>query len=124
MTNVASERARTIRNNKTDAERVLWRALRELNRQGFHFRQQAPIGPYIADFCDHSAKLVIEVDGGQHGEDDQRRHDDERTAWLSAEGYHVVRFWNRDVMTNLDGVMTGILVSLGVLADAHQETSP
>ena len=118
VTNIASSRARTMRKEKTDAERKLWHSLRDLNRQGFHFRQQAPIGKYIADFCDHSAKLVIEVDGGQHGEDDQRRHDDERTAWLNGEGYQVVRFWNGDVLTNLDGVMTSILIALGLIRTA------
>jgi very-short-patch-repair endonuclease len=116
MTNVASMRARQLRKEETPAERKLWRALRELNRhRSTHFRQQAPIGPYIADFADHAAKLVIEVDGGQHGEDVQLQHDAVRTRWLANEGYRVLRFWNSEVLSNLDGVMTEVLIALGML---------
>jgi very-short-patch-repair endonuclease len=68
VTNLMSERARRMRRDSEPAERKLWNWLRELNRRGFQFRQQVPIGPYIADFCDHSAKLIVEVDGSQHGE--------------------------------------------------------
>lgn len=115
MTNVVVERARRMHREKTPAERRLWRALRELNRQGFNFRQQAPIGPCIADFVDHSTKLVIEVDGGHHGEDNHRQRDDVRTDWQQSQGYRVVRFWNGDVLRHLDGVMSGILIALGVV---------
>ena len=68
MTNLMSERARRMRGDKEPAEHKLWYLLREFNRHGSQFRQQAPIGPYIADFCDHTAKLIIEVDGSQHGD--------------------------------------------------------
>lgn len=117
MTNVASERARRMRKEKTAAERKLWQALRELNRQGHQFRQQAPIGPYIADFADHTARFVIEVDGGQHGEDEQRKRDSDRTSWLESQGYRVRQYWNVDVPTNLDGVMTEVLLVLGRISD-------
>jgi very-short-patch-repair endonuclease len=109
MTNIMSERARHLRREKTEAERKLWRELRELNRQGFHFRQQAPLGPYIADFADHGTKLVIELDGGQHGEPAGLRTDATRTRWLEANGYRVLRFWNNDVLANTLFVMDTIV---------------
>lgn len=93
----------------TNAERVLWRVLRE-NFPGYHFRKQVPFGPYIADFASHGAKLVIEVDGGQHAE--QQAYDAKRTAFLEGEGYAVLRFWNNDVLANTEGVMTQISLSL------------
>ncbi|QNN68640.1 endonuclease domain-containing protein [Sphingomonas lutea] len=91
----------------TDAERAMWRLLRE----GFpehHFRRQVPVRHYIADFVCHRAKLVIEVDGGQHRED----VDGVRTANIEAEGYRVIRFWNNDVLGNPDGVWTLIDTAL------------
>ena len=112
MTNIMSERARRLRREKTDAEKKLWRELRDLNRQGFHFRQQAPIGPYIADFADHTAKLIIEVDGGQHGEATGIKTDAARTRWLEENGYRVVRVWNADVLTNTLSVMDTIVRDL------------
>ena len=117
MTNLMSDRARRMRRDKGDAEQRLWGKLRELNRRGFHFRQQAPIGPYIADFCDHRARLVIEVDGSQHGERAGLIADRRRTRWLEAQGYKVVRFWNHEVLTNLPAVEIGIHLALGVLKE-------
>jgi very-short-patch-repair endonuclease len=119
MTNIMSERARRLRQEKTEAERKLWRELRELNRQGFYFRQQAPIGPYIADFADHTAKLIIELDGGQHGEDANITKDAARTKWLSTNGYRVLRFWNADVLNNMSGVMTAVMMALGLLSNSE-----
>lgn len=119
MTNIMSERAGRLRREKTDAERKLWRELRELNRRGFRFRQQAPIGPYIADFADHTAKLVIELDGGHHGEAANVAKDDVRTKWLSANGYRVLRFWNADVLNNTNGVMTAVMMDLGLLSSSE-----
>jgi very-short-patch-repair endonuclease len=124
MTNIMSERARRLRKEKTLAERKLWRKLREVNTQGFHFRQQAPIGPYIADFADLSAKLIIEADGSQHGLDDGVARDVTRTRWLEANGFTVLRFWNNDILTNMDGVMTSVLLALGVLKDESKNTLP
>ena len=89
----------------TDAERKLWRELRA-NFSAQRFRRQVPLGLYTADFASHAAKLIIEVDGGQHaGAGD---HDERRTAFLTAEGYRVLRFWNNDVLGNIDGVLTRI----------------
>jgi very-short-patch-repair endonuclease len=91
----------------TDAEKILWRALRgEL--PDAKFRRQVPLGPYTADFACHSARLVIEVDGGQHNEADVAR----RTSFLNGEGYEVLRFWNHDVLQNIDGVVATIAQAL------------
>ncbi len=75
----------------------MWWILRSLKPLGMHFRRQAPIGSYIADFVWHEGKLVVEVDGGQHAET-QRLYDERRTAWLESQGYRVIRFWNTDVL--------------------------
>ena len=96
------QRARRLRRTMTDAERGLWRALRE-KLPGNHWRKQVPLGPYLADFASHSAKLVIEVDGGQHATAMDR--DAERTRFLESQGYRVLRFWNNDVLGNVDGVL-------------------
>jgi very-short-patch-repair endonuclease len=109
---VSNERARQLRSNQTDAERVLWRKLRLLKSEGFHFRRQAPIGKYVADFACHSAKTVIEVDGGQHGHPKGIAGDDARTEWLESQGYRVIRFWNNDVLGNIEGVMTALMNTL------------
>ncbi|WP_334146972.1 endonuclease domain-containing protein [Hyphomicrobium sp.] len=123
MTNIMSERARRLRRDKTEAERKLWRELRELNRQGFHFRQQAPIGPYIADFTDHGAKLVIELDGGQHGEPKAQKTDAARTRWLEKNGYRVLRFWNNDVLANTLSVMDTIVRDVGLHTPDEKEAT-
>jgi len=93
----------------TPAERALWQALREIFPAA-HFRKQVPFGPYYADFASHGAKLVIEVDGGHHGE--AADYDAGRTAFLNDEGYRVLRFWNNEVLGNLDGVLTAIAAAL------------
>jgi very-short-patch-repair endonuclease len=117
MTNLMSERARRLRREKGPAERKLWYRLREFNRHGYQFRQQAPTGRYIADFCDHSAKLIIEVDGSQHDEPKNRAADQPRTRWMETHGYRVLRFWNREVLTNIGGVEIAIMVALGKLSE-------
>jgi very-short-patch-repair endonuclease len=89
----------------TKPERYLWRALRSAF-PGIHWRKQAPFGPYVVDFCCHSARLIIEVDGGQHAR--ATDHDAERTRFLEAQGYRVLRFWNNDVLGNSDGVLQRI----------------
>ena len=87
----------------TDAEQKLWRLLKESFRD-WHFRRQVPLHRFIADFASHRAKLVIEVDGGQHNE----TTDAPRTALIQNEGYRVLRFWNNEVLGNPDGVWTVI----------------
>ncbi|MBL4928251.1 endonuclease domain-containing protein [Tabrizicola sp. KVB23] len=95
----------------TRQERLLWSRLREVNRMlGTHFRRQAPIGPYIADFADLGRRLVIEVDGGGHGGERDARRD----TWFVAQGFRVVRFWNPEVDGNLEGFMQMILDAAGV----------
>jgi very-short-patch-repair endonuclease len=99
--------ARQMRAEPTDAERKLWWHLRRrLKTPDTHFRRQVRIGRYIADFASHGARLVIEVDGGQHAT--QTDADMERTKALEANGYRVLRFWNNDVLTNIDGVLEEI----------------
>jgi len=92
----------------TSAEQILWRQLRKFEVKGSHFRRQVVIGPYIADFVCLAARLVIEVDGSQHGNELDRRHDEMRTRWLQSEGYRVIRFWNNDVMNRTEAVIETI----------------
>jgi very-short-patch-repair endonuclease len=101
--------ARRLRRQMTDAERKLWYAVRARRFERLAFRRQAPIGPFVVDFFCPVHRLIIELDGGQHATDEGLRYDGERTAWLAANGYRVMRFWNRDVLTNLDGVLSAIL---------------
>lgn len=100
--------ARRLRATMTGAERDLWRRLR-LRALGFHFRRQVPIGSYIVDFACLRRKLIIEVDGGQHleSEEDQLRDD-----WIRSQGYRILRFWNHEIVENIDGVLQTILVEL------------
>lgn len=100
--------ARELRRNSTDAERVLWSELRAGRLSGVIFRRQVPIERYIADFICHAAKLVIELDGGQHFSDDGERSDALRSAAIEAKGFKVLRFSNIDVMTNRAGVLETI----------------
>jgi len=91
------QRARQLRSTTTDAERLLWWFLRSFKYQGVHFRRQAPFERYTVDFVCHRAKLIIELDGSQHGEELIRQHDEKRTAFLESRGYRVMRFWNTDL---------------------------
>jgi very-short-patch-repair endonuclease len=95
-------KARALRSNPTEAEKRLWQRLRYEQVDGFKFRRQAPIGGYIVDFVCFHARLVIELDGGQHA--DQIERDSERTGWLENEGFSVLRFWNNEVFDNIEGV--------------------
>jgi very-short-patch-repair endonuclease len=99
--------ARQMRAEPTDAEKKLWRHLRRrMPMHNMHFRRQVQLGRFIVDFASHSAKIIIEVDGGQHGM--QADSDAERTKFLEAQGYRVLRFWNNDVLKNIDGVLDDI----------------
>ncbi|MBX9777086.1 MAG: DUF559 domain-containing protein [Xanthobacteraceae bacterium] len=96
--------ARQMRSSPTDAERKLWWHLRHrLAASNSHFRRQVRIKQYIVDFACHSARLIIEIDGGQHAS--TIAADVERTRILEANGYRVLRFWNNDVLGNIDGVL-------------------
>jgi very-short-patch-repair endonuclease len=102
------DRARALRAAQTEVERRLWQRLRNRQRHGAKFRRQHPIGPYIADFFCLDAGLVIELDGSQHGEEPAQRVDQRRTEYLANQGYHVLRFWNEEVLDNIDGVLEEI----------------
>jgi len=105
------QRARALRYNPTEAERLLWRQLRFWQIDGYKFRRQQPLGHYIVDFVCLGKRLVVEVDGGQHAEQ-QMKYDSERDVWLAAQGFSVLRFWNNEVLKNIDGVKGIILNKL------------
>lgn len=96
-------KARNLRHNSTDVERLMWSLLRDRRLHGHKFRRQVPIGPYIVDFVCYRSRLIIEVDGGQHQL--QVMHDNTRTGWLETNGFTVLRFWNNDLLANRDGVL-------------------
>jgi very-short-patch-repair endonuclease len=106
------QKARQLRANATSPEVRLWRHLRRLPMLGSHFRRQVPIGPYVADFACMAARLIIEVDGAQHEEAAVKARDALRTQWLEREGYRVLRFWNNELIENMEGVLEAIHVAL------------
>lgn len=95
--------AQQLRKNLTKAENLLWQKLRNRQFEDFKFRRQQPVGSYIVDFVNFEKRMVIEVDGGQHAI--LKDKDKKRDAWLNAEGYAVMRFWNNEVFENLDGIL-------------------
>ena len=105
-------RARSLRANSTEAERIIWSALRAHRSNGASFRRQTPIGPYVVDFICHAARLVIEIDGGQHFESKQEQRDARRDAYLASKGFRVLRFNNYDVMINRQGVLETIAAAI------------
>ena len=109
---MANERARRLRRNRTDAERRLWRELRELKQAGFKFRQQAPVDYFIVDFACHSQRLIIEVDGGTHGTDAELARDRRRDRYLKDQGFRILRVWNSEVRENIEGVMDVVIAAL------------
>ena len=104
--------ARELRRKQTKAERALWVRLRNNQLEGVKFRRQQPIGPYIVDFASFERKLVIEINGGQHNEGEIMEKDEERTTWLKENGYQVLRFWNNEVLKNVEGVLERIRETL------------
>ncbi len=107
----AGSRARRLRQNMTEAESRVWQILRLHQMKGYKFRRQVPIGRYIVDFVCHEGRLIVEIDGGQH--DPSSSRETERTRFLQKEGYRVLRFWNNEVLANLDGVHQTIADELG-----------
>jgi very-short-patch-repair endonuclease len=116
---MASKNARQLRSNATDAELCLWSALRRRQVDGLRFRRQVPLGRFIADFACYDARLVVELDGGQHvenGDDDAAR-----TQWLKSRGFRVLRFWNQEIFENLDGVLAVIRQAASSCAGSPDE---
>ena len=99
-----NSKARELRKNPTDGERALWRHLRKRQLGGYKFRRQQPIGQYIVDFVSFEGRVVIELDGGQHSQ--QMDYDSKRTVWLEAQGYRILRFWNNQVLQEIEAVKT------------------
>ncbi len=106
MSNNITSIAKALRKRLTDTERLLWRHLRAKQLEGLKFRRQEPIGRYIVDFVCHEKRIVIEVDGSQHTI--EKNKDAERDKWLNEQGYKVLRFWNNEVLTNIEGVLQTI----------------
>ena len=105
-------RPRRLRQQATRAEQALWQRLRDRQVEGFKFRRQEPVGPFVADFLCYEARLIVEVDGGQHGQDRQERKDAARTVRLCQDGFTVVRYGNNDVLENIDGVVADLAARL------------
>ena len=104
--------ARRLRASMTEEERILWHHLWRIPIEGSHFRKQAPVGRYFADFASHRLKLIIELDGAQHGHAKQARHDLARDRWFQSQGYIVLRFWNHEVKKELDSVLDTIYAAV------------
>lgn len=109
---IGTSRSRALRRNATEPEKALWRALKRIPVYGTHFRRQVPIGPYVADFACLKVRLVIELDGGHHAQDEAAAKDQARTRWLESEGYRVVRFWNAELSESMNGVLDTIYAAL------------
>lgn len=102
--------ARQLRSQSTDAERLLWSKLRSRQVDGWKFRRQVPLGRYIVDFLCEDARLIVELDGGQHSE--ALAYDANRTEWLNENGYRLVRFWNNEALNNMEGVLQSLTLTL------------
>jgi very-short-patch-repair endonuclease len=110
--------ARRLRREMTNAERLLWTGLKAHRVDGWGFRRQVPIGPFIVDFVCHAARLIVEVDGATHSTDAERERDQRRDAWLAAAGYETLRIYNDEVYRNREGVLETIRLRLA------ERTSP
>jgi very-short-patch-repair endonuclease len=117
------EFARALRNEPTDPEKRLWHFLRAQQLRGRKFRRQAAIGPYVADFVCFADKLVIELDGPQHLDQDAVQHDERRTSWLAEHGFRVVRFRNQELDEDINGVVDAIVRVIDEL-EARAENHP
>ncbi|HDQ99768.1 MAG TPA: endonuclease domain-containing protein [candidate division WOR-3 bacterium] len=106
----ATARARLLRRRSTDAERLLWSKLRDRRLAGAHFRRQHPVGPFVVDFCCLDARLIIEVDGGEHSV--RVRQDQNRDQFLAGRGFRVLRFWNHEVLRQTEAILQAIAAAL------------
>jgi len=119
------ERARALRRNATEAERQLWWQLRRrLPLEGTYFRRQVPLGPYFADFVCLKHRMVIELDGDQHGQADAMAYDAARTAFLQQQGYAVLRFWNHQVFREIDSVLDTIAAAISARQGSPSTLTP
>ncbi|MGO9605649.1 MAG: endonuclease domain-containing protein [Candidatus Binataceae bacterium] len=116
-------RARALRRDRTEAERKLWKLLHSRRLHGAKFRFQHPIGSYFGDFCCLNSRLIVEVDGGQHADEEKATYDRRRTAYLQSQGFTVMRFWNHDVLQRPDWVVERIQEAIGA-EQAVAEPSP
>jgi very-short-patch-repair endonuclease len=114
--------ARRLRRDVTIAERKLWWHLKKLSLEVSHFRRQAAVGPFFVDFVCHKKRLIIEVDGGQHNDSPQSEADRRRSLYLQANGYRVLRFWNNEVLNEIDGVLEVIAASIAQIKRASPPT--
>ncbi len=112
--------AKRMRREPTPAELKFWYQARDRRLEGFKFRRQVPVGPFIADFICVERQLIIEIDGGQHAESER---DVRRDAYLTSNGYRILRFWNADVLTNMEGVVDTVIAALAV-PPPHPALSP
>ncbi len=104
--------ARKLRKNSTEQEKILWKLLRNNQVKNMKFKRQHPIGDYIVDFVCREKWLIIEIDGGQHNQEDNINYDLVRTKYLESRGFRVIRFWNSDIDNNIQGVYDAILKAL------------
>lgn len=109
--------ARNLRRNSTIQERRLWNLLKNRQFYNLKFKRQQPIGDYIVDFICKEAKIIVEIDGGQHNEHENIEYDKTRTEYLNNLGYKVIRFWNNEIYENIDGVMSKLKEEI----NPHQE---
>jgi very-short-patch-repair endonuclease len=117
------QRARQLRRTMSEPEVILWSRLKRLREQGYRFRRQAPFRGYYLDFVCYDYRLVVEVDGSQHGDDVQADHDAVRDAVLRRQGFLVLRFWSSDVRHETDWVMDRILLALNVAPKVSRQSS-
>ncbi|HLC17973.1 MAG TPA: DUF559 domain-containing protein [Thermodesulfobacteriota bacterium] len=118
MTRKSTVISKNLRKNATEAENLLWRYLRSKQLEGLKFRRQEPVSDYIVDFVCFEKRIIIEVDGGQHALDKDR--DDKRDRWLKEQGFKVLRFWNNEVLGNIEGVFE----TIGKNCQSHPPLSP
>ncbi len=103
MSTNLTQTAKELRRNSTDAERLLWRRLKARQLDGLKFRRQEQIGRFIVDFVCYEKRIILEADGSQHAFEKEK--DEERTQWLNSQGFMVLRFWNHEILTNIEGVL-------------------
>ncbi|MDG4900713.1 MULTISPECIES: DUF559 domain-containing protein [unclassified Mesorhizobium] len=115
--------AKSMRRAMTDAELKLWNELRAHRLMGMSFRRQVPIGPYIVGFACSAHRLIVEVDGSQHGDAEHLNRDEARSGYLAASGWTMLRFWNDDVIRDIDNVCQHIVIAAGLAGAEVPETA-